>query len=89
MFEIGEQYYDDEDEEFAYTSFVQYSNEEMLDMLNMNDFSDDESDNQEENVLLHGISFAKLKKKMISLTADQKVNQLLFFANYFFLIEIK
>ncbi|EFN78601.1 FK506-binding protein 6 [Harpegnathos saltator] len=74
MFEIGEQYCDDEDEEFAYTSFAQYSNAEMLDMLNMNDFEDNEDvDKDQETLLIHGISFAKLKSKMTSLTSDEKV----------------
>lgn len=49
----------------------------MLDMLNMNDFDDDENlDNQQDALLLHSISFAKLKRKMTSLIPDQKVNQL-------------
>lgn len=79
-FEIGEQYYDDDDEneELGFTTFAQYSNEEMLDMLNMNDFEDDEdTDKEQDNILLHCISFEKLKKKMTSLTPDEKVNQFL------------
>lgn len=72
-FEIGEQYQDD-DEEFAYSSFVQFSNDEMLDMLNMNDFDDEEDGDGKEALNICGISFEKLKIKMTALTTDEKVN---------------
>ncbi|KAL0113197.1 hypothetical protein PUN28_012408 [Cardiocondyla obscurior] len=78
-FEIGEHLdnAEEDDDEFGYSSNVQYSNEEMLNMLNMNDFDDDEElDNMEENsggVTLCGLSFSKLKAKMTKLTADGKV----------------
>ncbi|XP_014475449.1 PREDICTED: inactive peptidyl-prolyl cis-trans isomerase FKBP6 [Dinoponera quadriceps] len=71
MFEIGEPICD-EDEEFGYTPFAQYSNEEILNMLNMNDFENDE-DKEQEAVLIYGISFDKLKTKMTNLTSDGKV----------------
>ncbi|EZA62898.1 Peptidyl-prolyl cis-trans isomerase FKBP6 [Ooceraea biroi] len=74
-FDIGEQYCEENDEEFAYTPLVQYSNEEMLDMLNMNDFDDPEelNDDNEKGLSLYSISFAKLKTKMTNLTPDGKV----------------
>ncbi|XP_012221039.1 inactive peptidyl-prolyl cis-trans isomerase FKBP6 [Linepithema humile] len=73
-FEIGGQYQDDDDEEFAYSPTVQFSNDEMLDMLNMNDFEDEEDgDNEKETVTIYGISFEKLKTKMKAITADKKV----------------
>lgn len=76
-FEIGEQYDDDDDDdEFSYTPLVQYSNEEMLQMLNMNDFDEDDIKEDDDNggVTLCGISFAKLKTKMTNVTPDGKVN---------------
>lgn len=76
IFEIGEQYEDD-DEEFSYSPSVQFSNEEILDMLNMNDFGDeDDEDKEKETVSLCGMSFAKLRTKMTDLDKDQKVSQI-------------
>ncbi|XP_050446288.1 inactive peptidyl-prolyl cis-trans isomerase FKBP6 isoform X2 [Cataglyphis hispanica] len=73
-FEIGDEYHDDDDEEFSYSPFVQFSNEEMLNMLNMNDFEDEDDTNDEKGFQsLCGVSFAKLKAKMTSLTTNQKV----------------
>lgn len=73
-FEIGEEYHNDDDEEFSYSPFVQFSNEEMLNMLNMNGFEDeDDGDDEKGSISLYGMSFAKLKAKMSSLTPDQKV----------------
>lgn len=79
-FEIGEQFDNDDDEEFAFSPHVQFSNEEMLNMLNMNDFEDD--DNNENGVMsLCGMSFSKLKMRMTSLTTDEKVSQ--FYITFF------
>lgn len=79
-FEIGEETYDDvAEEEFAYSPNVQFSNEEMLNMLNMNDFDDEEEDNENGAVSLCGMSFSKLKTKMTNLTTDGKVNQILYY----------
>ncbi|KAM0731719.1 Inactive peptidyl-prolyl cis-trans isomerase shutdown [Formica fusca] len=73
-FEIGDEYHDDDDEEFAYSPFVQFSNEEMLNMLNMNGFDDEDvRDDEKGSVSLYGMSFAKLKAKMTSLIPNQKV----------------
>lgn len=86
-FEIGEELNNEEDEEdeFAYSPHVQFSNEEMLNMLNMNDFEDDDED-EKVAVTLCGMSFSKLKTKMTSLTTDQKVNRIfiLFFECFFY-----
>jgi len=63
MFEIGDNIFKNEkDEEFSYSSHVQFSNEEMLNMLNKNDFEDDDED-VKETVSLCGISFSKLRKR--------------------------
>lgn len=74
-FEIGEQFDDqvDQEEDFAYSPHVQFSNDEMLNMLNMNDFEDEDEDNEKGAVSLCGMSFSKLKMKMTSLTTDEKV----------------
>ena len=73
-FEIGEEYLENDDEDFSYSPFVQFSNEEMLNMLNMNGFEDDDDrDDEKGTVSLCGMSFAKLKTKMTSITSDQKV----------------
>lgn len=82
-FEIGEQCYgENDDEEFSYNPSVQYSNDEILDMLNMNEFEDEEEANEDANerggASIYGISFAKLKAKMTNLTPDGKVNQMSF-----------
>ncbi|XP_011695993.1 PREDICTED: inactive peptidyl-prolyl cis-trans isomerase FKBP6-like [Wasmannia auropunctata] len=69
----GDEINNEDDEEFAYSPNVQFSNEEMLNMLNMNDFEDEDEDNENGPVSLCGISFSKLKKQMTNLTADQKV----------------
>ncbi|EFN71505.1 FK506-binding protein 6 [Camponotus floridanus] len=75
-FEIGEDYVgeDNDDEEFSFSPFVHFSNEEMLNMLNMNGFEDEnDGDDEKGSVSLYGMSFEKLKAKMTSLTIDQKV----------------
>ncbi|EGI59395.1 PREDICTED: inactive peptidyl-prolyl cis-trans isomerase FKBP6-like [Acromyrmex echinatior] len=73
MFEIEDDIIkNEEDEEFSYSSHVQFSNEEMLNMLNMNDFEDEDED-VKETASLYGISFSKLKTKMTSLTTNGKV----------------
>lgn len=74
FFEIGEQYEDDDDE-FPYSSFVQYSNDEMLEMLNMNDF-DDEEEGHSESIAICSLSFEKLRAKMEALTPDGKVSRI-------------
>lgn len=84
-FEIGEDTLDNmEEEEFAYSPHVQFSNEEMLNMLNMNGFDIEEEDNGNENgtVTLCGMNFSKLKMKMENLTTDGKVNEILYYFLY-------
>lgn len=80
-FEIGSDFNpgeEEEEDEFTYSPYVQFSNEEMLNMLNMNDF-EDENEDEKVAVTLCGMSFSKLKAKMTSLTADEKVNQILYY----------
>lgn len=87
-FEIGEQFDNEmeDEEDFAYSPHVQFSNEEMLNMLNMNDFEDEDEDNEKGTLSLCGMSFSKLKTKMTSLTTNEKVNWILYyFFNIFFL----
>ncbi|KYQ51324.1 Peptidyl-prolyl cis-trans isomerase FKBP6 [Trachymyrmex zeteki] len=73
MFEIGDDINNNEDdEEFSYSPHVQFSNEEMLNMLNMNSIEDEDED-EKETVSLCGMSFSKLKTKMTSLTPNGKV----------------
>lgn len=83
MFEIGDDINNNEDdEEFSYSPHVQFSNEEMLNMLNMNSIEDEDED-EKETVSLCGMSFSKLKTKMTSLTPNGKVNQILYYFVYF------
>ncbi|KAL6268504.1 hypothetical protein P5V15_001636 [Pogonomyrmex californicus] len=70
-FEIGEEI--EEEEEFGFSPHVHFSNEEMLNMLNMNEFEDETEDNEKEIMSLYGMSFSKLKAKMTSITPDKKV----------------
>lgn len=88
-FEISQDYLDENnDEEFSYSPYVQYSNEEMLNMLNMNGFEDDDDrDDENATVSLCGMSFEKLKVRMTSLTTDQKVNQILYYLQIVFFIK--
>ncbi|XP_012527508.2 inactive peptidyl-prolyl cis-trans isomerase FKBP6 [Monomorium pharaonis] len=75
-FEVGEQFDNEDEEEFAYSPHVQFSNEEMLNMLNMYDSDHEDNEDEKETVALCGMSFSKLKLKMTDLTSDQKVMKL-------------
>ena len=78
VFEIGDEYQNDE-EEFSYSSEVPLSNEEALNLLNMDDFEDEDDDNdanKSETVTLCGLSFEKVKSKMTSVFGNGKVMKL-------------
>lgn len=80
VFEIGDEYQNDE-EEFSYSSEVPLTNEEALNLLNMDDFEDEDDDNdanKPDTVTLCGISFEKVKSKMTSVFGNGKVNDTLF-----------
>ncbi|XP_076239073.1 inactive peptidyl-prolyl cis-trans isomerase shutdown [Calliopsis andreniformis] len=75
IFEIGDEYKDDE-EEFSYSPNVQLTNEEALNLLNMDNFQDDDEDDDNEgnnSVSICDINFEKLKSKMTSITENNKV----------------
>lgn len=74
--EIGDEYFQKEEEdEFSYNPNVFLSNEELINMLNMDDFKIDENEGSDEatGTMLCGISFATIKTKMIPVTKDGKV----------------
>lgn len=56
------------------------SNEEALNLLNMDDFQDeddydnDHTNNKDNSISICGLSFEKLKAKMTDITGDGKVN---------------
>lgn len=74
VFEIGDEYKDEE--EFPFSANVQLSNEEALNLLNMDDFQDDDDEDDTEGetfASVCGISFEKLKSKMTSVIENGKV----------------
>lgn len=76
--EIGDEYFQEEEEDnFSYNPNVFLSNEELINMLNMDDFKTDETEDDENDeatgTMLCGISFATMKTKMIPITKDGKV----------------
>lgn len=72
FFEIGDNY-EEAEEEFGYTPHVQFTNEEMLEMLNMNEFEDEEEQSDSNDIVIWGISFDKIRTKMTPVTEDGKV----------------
>ncbi|KAK2586048.1 hypothetical protein KPH14_012045 [Odynerus spinipes] len=77
--EIGDEYLPEEEEEFSYNSDVFLSNEEVLNMLNMDEFKDNEDEevNEATAVMPCGISFATMKTKMSNLIEDGRVMKLI------------
>lgn len=76
-FDIEEQDFDDEDE-FGYSSNVHFTNQEMINMLNMN--NDDGEENEEGGCeILNGLNFENLRQKMSPVTLDQKVRFHIYF----------
>lgn len=80
-FEIGDEYIQKEENNYSYDSSVFLSNDEIIDMVNIDNFKNEETEETENyesavtNVI--GISFAKLKSKMISVTEDKKIMKLI------------
>ncbi|XP_031845588.1 inactive peptidyl-prolyl cis-trans isomerase shutdown [Nomia melanderi] len=73
VFEVGE-YLQPEEEDFSYSSTVPLSNEEVLNLLNMNDFQDNDDDDEADNsASLFGISFDELKTKMTDICGNGKI----------------
>ncbi|KZC09784.1 PREDICTED: inactive peptidyl-prolyl cis-trans isomerase shutdown [Dufourea novaeangliae] len=84
VFEIGE-YQGMDEEEFSYSPAIPLTNEEALNLLNMDDFQDGDDDNdnddddttKDNSVSLFGISFDKLKTKMTDILGNGKIMKLL------------
>ncbi|XP_024936423.1 inactive peptidyl-prolyl cis-trans isomerase FKBP6 isoform X2 [Cephus cinctus] len=75
-FEVDKDFQDlGDDEEYGYKDDVRLTNEDLLKLLNMNDFCDEdvESNDERQVVLPFGSSFDKLKQQMTDLTGDGKV----------------
>lgn len=77
MLQIGNDAPDDlEEEEFSYRSDVHLTNDEVLNLLNMEEFRDDEDDKREEEsatITAFGLNFEKMKLKMTDITRNYKV----------------
>ncbi|XP_017877748.1 inactive peptidyl-prolyl cis-trans isomerase FKBP6 [Ceratina calcarata] len=69
----------EDNEEFNFNSEVPLTNEEVLNLLNMEDFLDEEDteDSKDCMMTICGISFASLKDKMFDLTEDGKIMKLI------------
>ncbi|XP_014613253.1 PREDICTED: inactive peptidyl-prolyl cis-trans isomerase FKBP6 [Polistes canadensis] len=78
-FEIGDEYIQKEEENnCSYDSNVFLSNDEIIDMLNIDNLKNEETEDYESAVTnVIGISFAKLKSKMIPVTEDKKIMKLI------------
>lgn len=79
VFEIGEYKEEDEmeDEEFSYSPYISLTNEEALNLLNMDGFDDDENNESSDNPsTIFGTSFAELKTKMTNLLEDGRITKL-------------
>ncbi|XP_076766243.1 inactive peptidyl-prolyl cis-trans isomerase shutdown [Xylocopa sonorina] len=78
VLEIDNDYQTMEDEDFAYSTDVLLSNEEALNLLNMDDFQDDNDDDYNNGpATICAISFAALKTKMTDVSVDGKVMKLI------------
>ncbi|XP_076629266.1 inactive peptidyl-prolyl cis-trans isomerase shutdown isoform X1 [Colletes latitarsis] len=79
VFEIGE-YEGMDEEEFPYSSSIPLTNDEVLNLLNLDDFHDDDDNNDnnttDNSVLLCNMSFDKLKTKMTDILGNSKVMKL-------------
>ncbi|XP_015185328.1 PREDICTED: inactive peptidyl-prolyl cis-trans isomerase FKBP6 [Polistes dominula] len=78
-FEIGDEYIQKEEEDNClYNSNVFLSNDEIVDMLNIDNFENEETNDYESAITnVIGISFAKLKSKMTPITEDGKIMKLI------------
>ncbi|XP_076655778.1 inactive peptidyl-prolyl cis-trans isomerase shutdown [Halictus rubicundus] len=77
VFEIGE-YREDDDEEFSYSHNISLTNEEALNLLNMDDFEDEENNDStgDNPVTIFGVSFDELKTKMTDILGNGKIMKL-------------
>ncbi|KAI4473866.1 hypothetical protein M0802_015907 [Mischocyttarus mexicanus] len=78
-FEIGNEYLQEkEEDECSSNSNVFLSNDEIIDMINIDNFKNDDAEDYESAVTnVIGISFATLKSKMLPVTEDGKVMKLI------------
>lgn len=77
VFEVSNNCENFDDEDFGYSTDIPLTNDEVLDLLNMDDFQDEDTcddDNINNRITVCGISFKKLKTKMTNLFGDGKVN---------------
>ncbi|XP_053979048.1 inactive peptidyl-prolyl cis-trans isomerase FKBP6 isoform X1 [Hylaeus volcanicus] len=81
VFEIGD-YQDMDDEEFSYSSTVPLTNDEIINLLNLDDFPDDDDDNgndetsTDNSIMLCNVSFEKLKARMTDILGNGKIMKL-------------
>ncbi|XP_033358600.1 inactive peptidyl-prolyl cis-trans isomerase FKBP6 isoform X1 [Bombus vosnesenskii] len=80
VFEVSNNCENFDDEDFGYSTDIPLTNDEVLDLLNMDDFQDEDTcddDNINNRITVCGISFKKLKTKMTNLFGDGKVMKLI------------
>ncbi|XP_076296106.1 inactive peptidyl-prolyl cis-trans isomerase shutdown [Lasioglossum baleicum] len=79
VFEIGEYKENDEvEEEFSYSPHISLTNEEALNLLNMDDFENEENNETGDNSCsVFGVSFDELKTKMTNVLEDGKITKLI------------
>ncbi|KAG7213934.1 hypothetical protein KM043_003133 [Ampulex compressa] len=77
--EIGDEYRREIEEEFSYSSDVYLSNDEMMNVLNMEDFDEDTNKENDSATLIlpYGIGFQELKTRMMDLSGDGKIMKLI------------
>ncbi|KAK1131776.1 hypothetical protein K0M31_015935 [Melipona bicolor] len=79
IFEINNDY-EKFDDEFGYSADIPLTNEEALNLLNMDDFEDEDNcddDNTNNQITICGIGFEKLKTKMTDIYGDGKIMKLI------------
>ncbi|OAD62431.1 Peptidyl-prolyl cis-trans isomerase FKBP6 [Eufriesea mexicana] len=81
VFETDNNYDNLDDDEFGYSEDLPLTNEEALNLLNMDDFQDEDDYNDDNDttnpVTICGISFEKLKTKMTDIFGNGKVMKLI------------
>ncbi|XP_063979558.1 inactive peptidyl-prolyl cis-trans isomerase FKBP6 [Diachasmimorpha longicaudata] len=77
-FNVGSEF-TDMDEEYLYREKLTFTDEELLRVINMQEFLDDDDQVEEDSEIPQsvGIHFDKIKEKMENLTADGKVKKLI------------
>lgn len=77
VLEITNDYENFDEEEFGYSEDLPLTNEEALNLLNMNDFEDEDDCNDSninKQITVCGISFEQLKTNMTDIFGNGKVN---------------